>query len=195
MRIIIPSLHSIPTLSLLPKFPSRHLRSSRIWGRSATVVSRSDPLLGGFAPYDCLPSPLLPGWVTHRRRHRLLVTAIPDPGASFFNTAALSLVPARSSCLPMGSRCKLLHLPPTTIQPHLQVVGALFWPWLHRLASTDAMRGLRLGVCVYDASAFPPPATPSTPSPWTPSLVPLGFQAFCVIWSSLEDFSVIWLLW
>jgi hypothetical protein len=109
MRIIIPSLHSIPTLSLLPEFPSRHLRSSRIWGRSATVVSRSDPLLGGFSPYDCLPSPLLPGWVTHRRRHRLPVTAIPDPGASFFNTAALSLVPARSSYLPMGSRCKLLR--------------------------------------------------------------------------------------
>jgi hypothetical protein len=80
-----------------------------------------------------------------------------------------SLVPARSSCLPMGSRCKLLHLPPTTIQPHLQVVGALFRPWLHQPASTDAMRGLRLGVRVYDASAFPPPATPSTPSPWTPS--------------------------
>jgi hypothetical protein len=99
------------SISLSPiQLVLRSICDRRVWIR---------PLLGGSAPCDCLRSPLLPDCVTHCHRHRLPVTAIPDPGASFFNTAALSLVPSQSSCLPMGSRCKLLHLPPVMIQPHL----------------------------------------------------------------------------
>jgi hypothetical protein len=55
------------------------------------------------------------------------------------------------------------------------------------LPQTDAMRGLHLGVCILDASAFPPPATPSTASPWMASSSSLCFKAICVIWSSPED--------
>jgi hypothetical protein len=91
---------------------------------------------------------------------------------------------------PPGSRCKLLHLPLATIQPHLQVVGALFRPWLHRPTSTDAMRGLRLGVRVYDASAFPRWRLLRHHRHGPRRLVALGFQAFCVIWSFSEKISV-----
>jgi hypothetical protein len=55
-----------------------------------------------------------------------------------YTTMAPSLVSVRQSCLPLGSQWRLLHQPPATFQPNLEVVGVvgvLLRPWLHRPAS------------------------------------------------------------
>jgi hypothetical protein len=70
---------------------------------------------------------------------------------------------------PLGSWCKLLHQPPA-MSNHIYMSSVCSSDrGFTSPPSTDALRGIRLGASIHDASAFPPPATPSTPSPWTTS--------------------------
>jgi hypothetical protein len=152
--------------------------------------------LGQIWPRGCFIASFPLGPDLHRQhlRLRLHIPATFDLEALYSNTVSLSLVPARRSCLPRDPGASYF------INLRRQS-NRIFWSSVCSSdrgfsgpPQTDALRGLHLGARIHGASVFPPPAAPSTSSPWTPSLSAFCFKRSCAFCPPPEDLCVTWLL-